>query len=246
MIWIFGGTSDANKIATSLTKSYPVIISTATGYGNKLAKETGAFVKEGRLDCTEITAEFNANKVKLVIDATHPFASEVSLNAIKACKLANLPYVRYERQSIICENAFHYCSYDEMLEALANSTGNILLTIGSNNLIRFAGLNTERLVARVLPVNESLEKCAEAGIMPHQIIATKGKFSTEMNLAFIKEYQISHIVMKESGAEGGTQEKIEAAKMADISVHILKRPEVPYPLIATNIKDLEHYISKFY
>ena len=70
----------------------------------------------------------------------------------------------------------------------------------------------------------------EQGIKGRQILALQGPFSTEMNAAILRQYDIRHMVTKNSGRAGGCQEKLEAAKMlaADgidarvINIHTIK------------------------
>ena len=238
MIWLFGGTSDANRIAEVLAGGYPLVVSTATEYGEKLAQLKGATVIKGRLSAKEMQAQFKKRKVTVVIDATHPFAEEVSKEAMVACQHCSLPYIRYERESLMYHKAHYYDSYQALIEYLLLVSGNILLTIGSNNLHRFVAIEPDRLVARVLPVTASLEKCAEAHIPLKNIIATKGTFTVDTNKAFLREYGIEHLVMKESGAEGGGKEKVEAALSCGVAIHILKRPQINYPNVVNNVAQL--------
>ena len=60
-----------------------------------------------------------------------------------------------------------------------------------------------------------------------QIIAEQGPFSTEQNLLTFNKYEICALVTKDSGKIGGTPEKLEAAREADVQVFYLKRPAFP-------------------
>lgn len=74
----------------------------------------------------------------------------------------------------------------------------------------------------ILPGRESLELCMEQGIKGRQILALQGPFSTEMNAAILKQYDIRHMVTKNSGRTGGYQEKLEAAKILGIPVYVIQ------------------------
>jgi precorrin-6x reductase len=84
--------------------------------------------------------------------------------------------------------------------------------------------HSERLIARVLPSVESIELCLEAGILPSHIICMQGPFSHEMNLAMFRDMKAKILVTKESGASGGFNEKLSAARELGMSVFLLKRP----------------------
>ncbi len=242
MIWIIGGTSDANIIAQKLTeKGCSVTLSAATSYGKKLADSLGFSVIEGKMNQEQMQEQFS--KADYVIDASHPFAEEVSANAIAACQAVNAPYLRYERENKQFDYAQYYNTYDELIAALKQSTGNIFLTIGSNNIHLFSDLK-DRIIARVLPVKDSIEKCEAAGIPVHQIIASKGIFQEETNLALYKEYEAKHLVTKDSGDAGGISSKVEVAYRNNMIIHILRRPQIAYPNKTNSIEDIINAIIK--
>lgn len=107
---------------------------------------------------------------------------------------------------------------------MENTEGNILLTTGSKELAVYcaSGRLKDRLHVRILPGRESLELCMEQGIKGRQILALQGPFSTEMNAAILRQYDIRHMVTKNSGRAGGCQEKLEAAKMLGIPVYVIE------------------------
>ncbi len=236
MIWIIGGTSDANEIAQRLNaEGHKVTLSAATSYGKKLAHDLGIHVVEGKMNVEQMLSHFA--KVRMVIDASHPFAEEVSENAIKACSELNLTYIRYERATQVYPYAHYYSSYNELIDALKQTQGNIFLTIGSNNIHLFSDLK-DRIIARVLPVKDSIEKCEAAQIPTHRIIASKGIFKAETNLALYKEYDAKHLVTKDSGEAGGIRSKIDIAYRNNMIIHILKRPQILYPNKTDNIEEI--------
>ena len=103
----------------------------------------------------------------------------------------------------------------------------MLFTTGSNNLPDWQLVPLNRQVIRVLPTSRVLEKCESLGYSPGQIIAEQGPFSTEQNLLTFNKYEICALVTKDSGKIGGTPEKLEAAREADVQVFYLKRPAFP-------------------
>lgn len=245
MIWIIGGTSDANEIARKLiAHAYKTGITATSSYGERLALETGCCVKKGKMDSRAMQDLFAETITSYVIDASHPYAEEVSRNAIEACKTNKTKYLRFERETTIIQHAKYYATYEELVAGLIQTTGNIFLTTGSNNLHRFSSIPAERIIARVLAVTDSIMKCESAGIPAHNIIASKGRFSEEANYALMKEYEIKHLVSKDSGVAGGLIEKTNAALQLGIMVHILKKPQIDYPQKYSSIDELVKYIEK--
>ncbi len=239
MIWVIGGTSDANKIVEKLLVSdSEILVSTTTIYGSQLAQKKGVTVIQKQLNKEEMQHLIMDYTISKIIDASHPFAQVVSENAIEVCKNNKIPYVRFERKVKHYPDAMYYQSYEEMVKVLKQTKGKILLTIGSKNVGLFSEIN-DRIIARVLPVHESILLCENAGLKAHQILAMKGRVETATNIALIKEYGIQHLVTKDSGEAGGMEEKINAAKACNIKVHILGRPKVNYPEIVQDMEKFE-------
>lgn len=239
MIWVIGGTSDASKIVDLLLpRNKNILVSTTTDYGSELARQDGVTVVRKMLDSDEMEVLIKTYEIECVIDASHPFAEVVSKNAMQACALQNIEYFRFERKSTIFKNACYYDHYRQIVDALQNSEGKILLTIGSKNINAFDALEPERIIVKVLPVKESIALCENAGLKAHQIIAMKGKMSKETNKALMLEYGITHLVTKDSGNAGGLNEKISAAEELGLKVHILRRPKVDYLQVFSDFSEL--------
>ncbi len=244
MIWVIGGTSDANALVRQLKESgFQVLITTTTTYGTQLALKNKVTVVQQKMGMDSMLKFLKQYPISTVIDASHPFAGEVSENAIETCRQANTKYLRYERDQIPITNAQYYSSYDQVLNQLVKEEGNILLTIGSKNIARFKSVPTDRIIARVLPVEESIHQCYQIGLKAHQIIAMKGRISKETNKAIMQEYKIRHLVTKDSGEAGGLSEKAEAANELGVAMHILERPGMNYPNIFNNFADIINQLS---
>jgi precorrin-6A/cobalt-precorrin-6A reductase len=83
-----------------------------------------------------------------------------------------------------------------------------------------------RVVVRVLPDHQVIEKVRSMGVAPKDIVAMQGPFSKEMNRITFKMYNASVIVTKDSGRAGGTDTKIAAALQLKIPVVLIKRPKL--------------------
>lgn len=229
-VWLIGGTSNATEICERLIASgISVIVTVTTDFGRQLSELPGIQVIKSMLSIQEMEQLILRNNIDLIIDASHPFAAEVSSNAMQAAKNTTVPYLRFERANTRFESATYVNSYEEAVAYLAEKPGKILLTTGSKFVAKFIPLGAERLFARVLSTSDSVALCEQAGLNPVNIIAMCGVGSVALNLALLNEFDIRFMITKESGAEGGLQEKIEAANQVNAEVIIIQRPVISYP-----------------
>lgn len=248
-VFLMGGTKDSINIIKFLKKTYNssyILTTTTTDHGGKLAKEAGSDdVIDKPLFKSEIlnilSNYFDENGFDVFIDATHPFASHVTSTAIKTSKIANIPYIRYERpvtdysnfENDNNHNIYYVDSFEEAGNLIANSFFN-------KNILHLAGVNTiesiflsskskidkKNFFVRVLPVKSSIKKCNNLGIYNENIIAMQGTFSKKFNKAMMEELNTQVIITKESGDVGGVPSKVSAAIDLNISVILVNRPKI--------------------
>ena len=128
---------------------------------------------------------------------------------------------------------------ESLVEYLERVEGNILVTLGSNNIPHFSELKSlKNFYFRILPKWDMVKKCEDVGVLPKNIIAMQGPFSKNMNKAMIEQYDIKYLVTKQAGDTGGEREKIEAADEMNIEVVFLTRPKVEYPSCYSDIDKL--------
>ncbi len=229
-ILIFGGTTEGRALAEYLSgKGIGVRVCVATEYGESLLpsdKEIEVSCK--RLGCGQMEELLQEYAPDFVIDTTHPYAKVVTANIREACERRGAACLRLIRESGGTDSAAVYVeSIEEAVRFLEETEGNILLTTGSKELERYAALSDfgKRAYARVLPSEESVTKCMRLGISGQHLICMQGPFSAEMNLALLKDYNISYMVTKDSGAVGGYPQKCEAAQKAGVTLVVVGRPE---------------------
>ncbi|MGM0216202.1 precorrin-6A reductase [Enterococcus sp. AZ109] len=240
MILVLGGTSDSLKIAEALKQQgLDFYLSVVSDYGATLASEVAVQVVQGRMNTSELCAFIKEKQINQVIDATHPFAVEVSKNTIAACQQEECDYVRYERPSIMPEGVQRVPTIKAACQEAIQYEGKIYLTTGSKTLARFSDfLPKERLLVRVLPTAEVLQICEELGLQADQIEAVKGPFSEEMNLALLRHNQAGVMITKESGQAGGFMEKVTACRKLNIPCIVIEREKLEYPQIANTTEEV--------
>ncbi len=247
------GTSDAVRIIGKLAEyeDIEVIATTTTNYGGDLALSAGADkIIVGRQGVQEIVKLLGLNRIDLLVDATHPFASEASISAIKASHKSGIKYIRYERPSIeIPDHVFEVSSFQEagimaskIMEKNLNARMLHLAGVSTLNEITKT-INPKLIVVRILPMVSSIKKSLEIGIPSENIIAMQGTFSKEFNKALMKEYAIRVVVTKESGETGGTHFKIAAAAELEIPLILVKRPIIHEMENESIFKDIDPLIK---
>ena len=241
MILLFGGTSEGRRLAGYLSrKGLDTLLFVATEYGSgHIEKMPHISVHTGRLNSAEM-ADF-MREDNLVIDATHPYAAEVTKNIKIACESTKARYLRLLRPEILSDDIRCANSAEEAACLLLNTDGNIFISTGSKELEKYGIIDKSRLCVRVLPTDEAREKCEKLGLK--NAIYAKGPFNKEENLSHFKKFDIKWLVTKSSGRAGGFEEKMSAARELGINVIVIKRPDSEEGL---DYEQAVEYIDKLY
>ncbi len=226
---VFAGTTEGRELVEFLCRqNLHVYACVATEYGQTLLEaRENLTVSAARLTKEEMTALFLQERFDLVADATHPYASAVTENIAAACLESGTEYLRVLRSGAnLPEDCVFLENIEEAVDFLSGVEGKILLTTGSKELHKFAPIRdfSERVYARVLPMEESLRLCAEAGVKKDHILAMQGPFSEEMNAAMLRMTGARYLVTKDTGKVGGFDEKIAAARLTGAQPVVLGRP----------------------
>lgn len=246
MILVLSGTEDGRGIVVGLhERGYRVLTSVATEYGKSIYERMGlgGICIQGRLDAAGLVRLIDERAVGLLVDATHPYATDVSLNAMEACSATKTRYVRFQRPETPLPQSPFICDCRGAAEAIEMCRGSggkrIMLTTGFNNLKDFVVLNGgNELFVRVLPMAGHIQKCVEMGIHASNIVALQGPFSVAFNGALYDHFEIDTMVTKDSGKEGGVLEKVVAAIERQIRVILIKRPDIAYPHVCSSKENI--------
>lgn len=221
-IVIFAGTTEGRRLSESLAAAgIRHIVCVATEYGEMvLQPHPLVTVHCGRMNLEEMQRFFLEKQVRAVVDATHPYASQVKKNIRAAVEEQEMPYLRLRREdddgdgSETGDRVRYFSSHQACASALMQTEGRILLTTGSSHLEEYCSQPElrERLYVRVLPGLESIRLCMEQNLCGKQILALQGPFSVELNEAIMRQYRIACVVTKKSGGAGGYPQKLEAAR----------------------------------
>lgn len=245
---VFAGTTEGYALCEFLAENrVSVYACAATEYGGSLLQENEFLhVSAGRLKTEDMEELFRKENPEIVLDATHPYAAEVTKNIRTACESAGVLYQRILRpEGEKNSEAIYVESTEEAAAFLSDTEGNIFLTTGSKELTKFTGIPDykERLFARVLSIPSVIRSCAELGIEGKHLIGMQGPFSAEINEAMLRQFQCSYLVTKDTGLAGGFPEKMEACQRCGVTPVIIGRPLKEEGL---SLQDARVFLSKMF
>jgi len=229
---IFGGTTEGRKLADLLSaqSAHDVTLSVATEYGRGIIPQNAGFaILSQRLNQAEMIALLEKNRFDHVVDATHPYADEATKNIKTACNEANTKYLRLVRsESEKNQSVIYVDNAAQAAQFLKNTSGNVLMTIGSKELEAFTAIEdyASRLFVRIIPMVDSLKKAIDLGFKNANIICMQGPFEIDMNVAMLKMTDAAYMITKDSGEAGGFAKKIIAAEQTGCKVIVIARPSV--------------------
>ena len=247
-IIVFAGTTEGCDISNFLAEhQIHVLACVATDYGSKSLKENEYLkIHAGRLTEPEMEALLNEKKPEMVLDATHPYAAEVTENIRTACQNTGLEYRRVLREAgAYKDQAVYVPDTQAAIEFLEGTEGNILLTTGSKELGKYTALSDagERIYARVLSLPSVMETCKGYGFEGKHLIGMQGPFSMELNAAMLRQFDCKYLVTKDTGKAGGFQEKIDAALSCGTVPVIIGRPLKEEGL---SVAECRHMLAEYF
>ena len=228
-LWLIGGTQESVDLAKVIAQNQlPCIISVTTESARSLYPAASTLsVYVGRLNSAQIQQFLQQQQIVAVLDASHPYAVEISQNAIAATFEQKIPYLRYERPML--EQGISL-DFETLIAGNHLQGQRVLLTIGYTPLHRFQFWHERAtLFARILPSVSALEAAFKAGFTPHNIICLRPPISADLEKALWRQWQISLVVTKASGIAGGEDIKRSVATELGIPLIAINRPIVKYP-----------------
>lgn len=241
---VFAGTNEGREICEFLCgQRIETTACVATDYGSVCLEEIrNLHILEGRLDKTKIEALIE--NYDYVIDASHPYAKIITENIVEAC--AN-PHFRGKRIRILRESygeqGMVFADFSKLCEYLNQVEGKVLVTTGSKDLHYLKKVRDykERMILRILPSLDSLKTALDLGYAPRNIICMQGPFTTEMNVAMLRQMGAAYLVSKDTGLTGGFPEKVEASRLTGVKLLTIGRPSKE---VGVSLKEAKEYLAE--
>jgi precorrin-6A/cobalt-precorrin-6A reductase len=221
---ILGGTGDANRLAERCIREkidavYSYAGRTQIPLGHSLPTRIGGFGGVGGL------AEFlRSEGITHVVDATHPFAAEMSRHAAEACAVTSIPLLALERAPWVRASGDHWIEVgdiDAAVAALPEERTRVFLAIGRQHLAPFAVKPQHAYTLRFVDALDGALPLPDA-----EVIVSRGPFTLESDRELMRARAIEFLVARNSGG-AGARAKIDAARELGLPVIMIERPALP-------------------
>lgn len=224
-VLILGGTTEASSLARLLANDtrFETTLSlagrTAQPARQPLPTRIGGF---GGID--GLMQYLRAAKIDAVVDATHPYADQMSAHAVAACEQAVIPFASLVRAPWTRQAGDDWrdvIDTEAAVDALGEDPRRVFLAIGRQELPLFAGAPQHHYLARVIDAPDGTD------LPPHlTLLQARGPFDLAAEIALLRDHRIDVVVSKNAGGEA-TYAKIAAARALGVPVLMIARPYKP-------------------
>ncbi|WP_138500185.1 cobalt-precorrin-6A reductase [Nostoc sp. PA-18-2419] len=224
-VLILGGTGDAAELAARLATIEGVeVITSLAGRTREPLVPLGDLRVGGFGGVAGLASYLEVMQIDLLIDATHPFASQISWNAVDAATevgVAHLMLIRPPWQKVSNDRWIEVDSVAAAAAILENQAQRVFLTVGRQELAAFAHLKEIWFFMRMIdpPTSDAL-------VPPGMLLCDRGPFTLNNEKEILIHHNIDTIVSKNSGGNA-TFAKIIAARELEVKVVMVNRPAIP-------------------
>lgn len=219
-ILILGGTGEARALAALLVDAGHDVTTSLAGVTEKPIMPKGKTRIGGFGGVEGLRDYLHAQKFVVVVDATHPFAAQISRNAALACDGVHL--LRLERPAWVKQVGDHWIDVADVLRAVAALPrgAHVFCTIGRKEIDAFVARSDLSGVVRMIepPPTPLADQWT--------LMLQRPPFSLESEIALMRENEITHLVSKNAGGRE-TENKLAAARQLCIPVVMIARPTKP-------------------
>ena len=235
-VLLLGGTTEASRLAQALAQAGVDAVFSYAGrtdapIAQPLPTRVGGFGGASGLQ-----AFLQAERISHVVDATHPFAAQMSSNAVQACAAAGVPLLALERPAWQAQSGdvwTHVADISAAVKALPAEPARVFLAIGKQNLSPFLICTQHWYLLRL--VDPVLDLPAARG----HVVLDRGPFTLEGDRALLQAHGITHIVAKNSGG-AGAEAKLVAARELGLPVILIDRPRIPSRTVLHSVNEVLH------
>lgn len=222
---ILGGTADANRLAAAVAAEPHIdaVLSfagrTETPKLPPIPSRIGSFGgAAGLMDY------LRAERIDRVVDATHPFAAQMSRNAVEACVATGVPLLALERAPWQARSGDRWIEVDDLPAAaiaLGGAPRRVFLGIGRQNLDLFADYQQHSYLVRLVDPPRGPLPLSQV-----EFVVARGPFDRAADRALLAAHRIEIVVAKNAGGDAAVA-KIEAARDLGLPVVMVRRPAIP-------------------
>ncbi len=222
---ILGGTGDAVELAKRVIDLPELTVITSLAGRTSTPKNLVGATRIGGFGGEAGLMEYlQTEQIDLLIDATHPFAAQISWHAAGAVRQMGIPWLMLIRpawERLPQDRWIEVDRIEAAVTVIPASAKRVFLTIGRQQLALFASLTDRWCLMRSIDPPD-----ADIQLPPGELLLDRGPFSLEQELRLLQDYQIEAIVSKNSGGDA-TYAKIIAARELSLPVIMVQRPTIP-------------------
>lgn len=241
---ILGGTADGRALAAAAEARFGpslAVISALAGRTRAPLLPSGQ-VRIGGFGGTDGLASYlRAERIDLLVDATHPYATQISAHACEAADrvgMDRLVLVRPPWRPVVGDRWIDAATVEDAVTAIPAEAKRVFLTVGVRSLAPFAGRADLWFLVRL--VDEPAEPIPLAR---HQLICARGPFAEEDERALLSDHRIDCLVTRASGGDA-TAAKLAAARALGLPVVMVRRPPPPPGDHASTVEDALAWIEQ--
>lgn len=239
-VLLLGGTTEASLMARILAEAG---VNAIFSYAGRTAapRQQPLPVRVGGFGGPEgLAAYLRDTGITRVIDATHPFAAQMSKHAITACAKVDVPLLAFERAPWIPKQEDNWLMVPDVVSAVAAlpvMPAKIFLAIGKQLISVFATRPQHEYLLRLVDSPEAPLPLANANV-----VIARGPFTEEGDTALMQHHCITHVVAKNAGGMGA-RAKLDAARALGLPVILIDRPVMPPRVIARTPEDVMKWLG---
>ncbi|MEL0437043.1 cobalt-precorrin-6A reductase [Phycobacter sp. K97] len=239
-ILLLGGTTEASRLAVALAEAgldavFSYAGRTARPVPQPLPLRVGGF---GGVD--GLAGFLRKEGITHVVDATHPFAAQMSTNAVEACAREGVALCASERapwQASSGDRWTHVVGLEEAVAALPDQGARVFLAIGKQNLAAFAGKPANHYLLRLVDPPD-----APLPLPSTSVEIARGPFDAAGDRALMQAHGITHVVSKNAGGSGA-EAKLQAARDLGLPVIMIARPKVPERKVLATVEEVMDWLQ---
>ncbi len=236
---LIGGTSESRSLAAALSQQgIPWIATVTSEGGRRLYQDLPGQVIVTHFSQESLAQFLQERQIRVLLDASHPFAQQISQLAMQVTAQLGIPYLRYERPSVELDPWVQVApDWQGVLTDVVLTGRRVLLTVGVKALPLFAPWQDRcQLWARVLP--ESVPQAVQAGIPAERVMGMRLPLSFEQELQLWQQLRPEVAISKASGEAGGLRIKQAVAKTLGIPLWVIQRPPLDYPWCSQDLTEV--------
>ncbi|OKO70288.1 cobalt-precorrin-6X reductase [Bradyrhizobium sp. NAS80.1] len=236
---ILGGTADASLLAAEIARAGQDAIYSYGGRTRAPADQPLPTRIGGFGGVSGLADYIRREAITHVIDATHPFAAEMSRNAVDACAETGTPLIALERAPWTRAPGDNWIEIPDVNAAVAvlpEAPAKVFLAIGRQHIAPFAAKPQHTYTLRFVDPPET------PLLFSADVIVSRGPFTLDGELEMMRRRGITWIVARNSGGDGA-RAKIDAARMLGLPVIMISRPRRPERLRVESVAEIMQWLG---